>query len=184
MEYPEAAGVDGGRGLERVDALAGRLAADQLDLLVLDEVVEGPDCVASAAHAGDQHVRDPALFLDGLGPDLPADDGLEVPDDRGERMRPHNRSEAVVGVVDAGSPLAHALGHGILEGARSGLDPADLRAHEPHPVHVESLTLHVLDAHVHHALQAHQGRGGGRRHAVLSGAGLGDEAGLAHLLGQ
>ena len=41
--------------------------------------------------------------------------------------------------------------------------------------------LGVLLAHEDHALHAHQRRGGGGRHAVLAGAGLGDQAGFAHL---
>ncbi len=184
VEYPEAAGVDRGRCLEGVDPLAGGLAADQLHLLVLDEVIEGPDGVAAAADAGDQHVRDPALLLDGLRPDLLADHGLEVPDDRGERVRTHDRPQAVVGVVYAGGPLAHALRYRILERARTGLDPADLRPHEPHAVDVERLALHVLHAHVHHALQAHQSRGRRGGDPVLPGAGLGNQTGLPHLLGE
>ena len=38
--------------------------------------------------------------------------------------------------------------------------------------------------HEHHAFHAHQGSGGGGGYAVLTGAGLGNEAGLAHLLGK
>ena len=46
------------------------------------------------------------------------------------------------------------------------------------------LAAHVLAAHVDGALQAEQcaGRGGG--HTVLSGSGLGDDAGLAHAPGE
>ena len=42
----------------------------------------------------------------------------------------------------------------------------------------------VLAAHVDVARQAEQGAGGGRRHPVLAGAGLGDDARLAHALGE
>jgi len=182
VEYAEATGVDGRRGLERVYALAGGLAAHQLHLLVLDEIVERPDGVAASADAGDEHVRDPALLLDGLLPDLLAYHGLEVPDDRRERVRAHDGSQAVVGVVYARGPLAHALRHRVLEGAGPGLDTADLRPHEPHAVNVERLALHVLHAHVHDALEPHEGRRCRCCDTVLPRSGLGDEAGLAHLL--
>ena len=53
-----------------------------------------------------------------------------------------------------------------------------------HPGHVQGLAAAVLGAHVDDAFQAEQGGGGGAGHAVLAGAGLGDDAGLAHALGQ
>ncbi len=63
-------------------------------------------------------------------------------------------------------------------------DRDHLGAQQPHPGHVQRLPAGVLLAHVDDALQAEQG--GGRRggHAVLAGAGLGDDPGLAHPPGQ
>ena len=55
------------------------------------------------------------------------------------------------------------------------LDGYDLRAQQPHAVDVERLPRGVLLAHEDLALHAHQCRGRGRRDAVLSGPGLGDE---------
>ena len=49
---------------------------------------------------------------------------------------------------------------------------------------VQRLARHVLGAHVDDALEAEQRAGGGRRDAVLAGAGLGDDARLAHALGE
>ena len=60
----------------------------------------------------------------------------------------------------------------------------DLGAEQAHPEHVELLALDVDRAHVHLALESEQGGGGGRGHAVLTGAGLGDQPRLAHPLGQ
>jgi hypothetical protein len=62
--------------------------------------------------------------------------------------------------------------------------PLDLGAEHLHPEHVERLALDVDGTHVHLALEAEQRGGRRRRHAVLAGAGLGDEAGLAHPLGE
>src|SRR5690606_31337112 len=57
-------------------------------------------------------------------------------------------------------------------------------AEQLHPGHVERLALAVDGAHVDDALQAEQRGGGGGGHAVLAGAGLGDDALLAQPLGQ
>ena len=47
-----------------------------------------------------------------------------------------------------------------------------------------ALAARVLRAHVDHALEVEQSAHGGSRHTVLAGAGLGDDAALAHALGQ
>ncbi len=60
----------------------------------------------------------------------------------------------------------------------------DLGAEDLHPGDVEGLALGVDPAHVDAALQAHEGGRGGRGDAVLAGAGLGDDPGLAHPLGE
>ena len=62
--------------------------------------------------------------------------------------------------------------------------PHDLGAEQPHAEDVQRLPRHVLGAHVDVALEPEQRAGGRRRHAVLSGAGLGDDAPLAHALGE
>ena len=68
--------------------------------------------------------------------------------------------------------------------AAAGRDRDDLGAEQPHPGDVERLPAGVLLAHVDDALEAEQRRGGGGGDAVLAGAGLGDDPGLAHPLGQ
>ena len=100
------------------------------------------------------------------------------------RVRAHHRAEAVVGVADGGDPVPQRLVDGVLERAAAAVHGLDLGAEHPHPEHVERLTVDVDGAHVHLALESEQrGRGGGGD-AVLAGAGLGDEPGLAHPLGQ
>ena len=63
-------------------------------------------------------------------------------------------------------------------------DAADFGAQQAHAEDVEFLPAHVFGAHVDDALEAEQraDRGGGD--AMLSGAGLGDDAMLAHALDQ
>jgi hypothetical protein len=68
----------------------------------------------------------------------------------------------------------------VLQGACAGVDAADLGAEQSHPEDVERLAIHVFGAHVDVALQPEERAGGRARHAVLAGAGLGDDAPLAH----
>ena len=67
---------------------------------------------------------------------------------------------------------------------RSELDRADLRAEQVHPLDVGRLALHVLGAHVDDAVEAEAGADRRRRDAVLSGAGLRDDAALAEPLSE
>ena len=55
-----------------------------------------------------------------------------------------------------------------------------LGAHQPHPEDVELLPRDVVRAHVDARLEAEQRAGHGGGDAVLAGAGLGDQPGLAH----
>ena len=119
-----------------------------------------------------------------LGACLLADDLLEVAHHRGERMRAGHGSEDVVGVLDVGDPVAHGLVDRVLEGARSGRHRDDLGAEQAHARHVEGLALGVDLAHVDDAVEAEQGGGRRRGDAVLAGAGLGDDAGLADAAGE
>ena len=152
--------------------------------LVADEGVEDADRVGAAADAGDDGVGQPAGRPLHLLPRLDPDDPLEVADHHRERVRPHHRADAVVRGRHAGHPVAERLVDGVLERPAAGRHRDDLGAEHPHPGHVQRLPPGVLLAHVDDALQAEQrgrGRGG---HAVLAGAGLGDDPGLAHPLGQ
>ena len=51
-----------------------------------------------------------------------------------------------------------------------------------HPHHVRMLLGNIHLAHVDVTLEAYQGRGGGQRHPMLTGAGLGNHLLLAHFL--
>jgi hypothetical protein len=95
-------------------------------------------------------------------------------------LRAVGRAEDVVGRADIRDPVAHRLVDRLLERLLARLDAADLGAHQPHPEDVQGLALHVDGAHVDDALEAELGADGRRRHAVLAGARLGDDALLAH----
>jgi len=95
-------------------------------------------------------------------------------------MRPERRAEQIVGVVGASHPVAHRLVDGVLQRFRSGIDASNLGAEQSHAEDVQRLARHVFGAHVDDALEAEQRAGGGAGHAVLSRAGLGHDALLAH----
>ena len=164
--------------------VAGGLDADQLDLGVAGERDEHADRVRAAADAGDHARRQPAAALEQLRARLVADHALEVAHERRERRRPDARADRVVRVADVRDPVADRRRDGLLERARAGVDAAHGRAQQPHPLHVGPLAAHVLGAHVDDALQPEQRARGRGRDAVLAGAGLGDDARLAHALGQ
>ena len=67
----------------------------------------------------------------------------------------------------------------VLERRAARRDRPDLGAERVHPEHVRLLALDVLGAHVDDARQPEQRAGGRGRDAVLAGAGLGDDPGLA-----
>ncbi len=149
-----------------------------------DEPGQQPDRVRAAADAGEREVRQAPLDGPQLGGRLVADPALQVADDRGIRVRTHRRAKDVVGRLDVRDPVAHRLVDRVLERGRARCHRADLGAQRAHAQDVGTLPLDVLGAHVHDARQVEQraGRRGG--HAVLAGAGLGDDPRLAQASGE
>ena len=148
-------------------------------------MVERADGVASSADAGDQIIRIvPAFFFEQLGFDLLRDDRLEAGDHVGIGVRADRRTDQVEGFIGVFAPVLQRFVHGFLERLAAGFHRNDLGAEHLHFPYVEHLPLDVHRSHVHVALHAHQGADGSRRHAMLPGARLGDDAGLAHPAGQ
>ena len=166
------------------NAFAGRLHANQAHVLVTDELVEGADGVAAAAHAGDHGVGQAPFGIEDLLPSLASDDGLEVADEHGIRVRADHAANKVVGGFHVGDPVANGLVDSVLEGTGARFHRDDLGAEEAHTIDVEGLAHRVLGAHVDDALEAEHGADGGGGYPVLAGAGLSDDALLAHALGQ
>ena len=174
-----------GRGVSAgLDPVAGGLVSDEPHPGIVEERVEDPDCVGTPTDTGGYGVgQAPGSGAD-LRAGLESDDALEVAHEHRERVRARRGAEAVVGVVGVGHPVAQGLVDRVLEGLRPRRHRHHPRAEQAHPGDVESLARGVDCAHVDDAFEVEQrarGRGGD---AVLTGAGLGDDAGLAHPLGK
>ena len=102
----------------------------------------------------------------------------------GYGCEPERAAQQVVGLADVGHPIAHGFADGVFERGAAAGDALHLGAEHAHAEDIQALPPHVFFAHVDHAFEAQQRahRGGG--HAVLSGAGFGDDAALAHAAGE
>jgi len=142
--------------------------------------VEKADGVGAAADAGHEQIRQAFLFLQDLPTGFVADHPLEISHHQRVRVSAVDRTEYVMGRAEVGDPVAHGFIYGFLQGLLSGLDGHDFRSEHFHAVDIERLTRAIHRPHIDDALQAeHRGDGSGGD-TMLSGAGLGDDAGLAH----
>src|SRR2546428_10651925 len=165
-------------------AAATRLSAEQLDSFFVEERRERPHRVAPAADASDEKVRKSAIALEALLSNLSADDALKVSHDRRVRMRAHDASEEIVRGLDVRHPIPQSLADGVLQRLATLFDAMHRRAEEPHPKHVQGLTLDVDGAHIHLDGQAEDRPDHRRGDSVLARAGLRDHALLPHATGE
>ncbi len=98
MQDARAAAQQGRAMLLAVEALAGRLDADQAHAFVGDEIGEQADRVGAAADRRDAGVGQAAFILQYLGARFLADHALEIADHQREGMRPGDGAEQIVGV--------------------------------------------------------------------------------------
>ena len=168
---------------ERVAAPAG-FHADQFHRGIRNEGVEEADGIAAAADAGDQRIGQAAFGFENLPARFLADHLVKIAHHHGVRVRAERAAQQVIGLADVGDPVAHGFADGVFERGAAAGDALHLGAEHAHAEDIEALPPHVLFAHVDHAFEAEQraDRGGG--HAVLSRAGLGDDAALAHAAGE
>src|SRR5215470_14637281 len=95
-------------------------------------------------------------------------------------MWPRNRSDQIVGTADVGHPIPERLVHGILECLAPGLYDAYLSAEQLHSKNIQRLTLDIFLPHENFPAETKSGGDSGRRHPMLSGASLSNNALLAH----
>ena len=163
--------------------LAGCLGADDAHLGVIQERVEQADRVGAAADAsGQQHpAGDHIAPASARAPR--ARRRVEIAHHQRIRMRPGHRADDVERVGDVRDPVAHRLVQRILQRLRAGCHRHHFGTEQFHAVDIDLLPLDVHRAHVDHALRARARGHRGAGHAVLAGAGLGDDARLAHAPG-
>ena len=109
MEDSQASGGNGSGILIRIDAVPGGFTSHQLHTRFINEIIEDPHGVAAAADTGDQHIRKFAFRLQKLGFYFPADNALEIADDRGERVGAHDGTQYIVGILHPVRPLAQCF---------------------------------------------------------------------------
>ena len=109
---------------------------------------------------------------------------MKIPHHRRIRMRPQHAAQQIMRGPHVRDPVAHRLVDRIFQRARSRRHAAHFGAQQPHAEHIQLLPPHVFGAHVDDALETQQRADGRSRHAMLSRAGLGDHAMLAHALDQ
>jgi hypothetical protein len=181
VQHAGPTGCERSRVMTTGQPFAGGLGADDAHARVVEEGVEQADRVGAAAHAGSDHVGQPAVFLQHLRACLAADDGVEVAHHQRIGMRPGHRADDVESVGNMAHPVAHRLVERVLERLRARGHRHHFGAQQLHAVDVDLLPLDVGGAHVDHALEAQPRRHRGAGHAVLARAGLGDDACLAHV---
>ena len=99
-------------------------------------------------------------------------------------MRARDRADAIERVLDIGDPVAQRLVERILERARARKRRHDFGAQQLHAEHIGLLPLDIDLAHIDDAFEPEARAGGRGRDAMLAGAGLGDDARLAHAPGK
>ena len=90
-------------------------------------------------------------------------------------MRPHRRTEQVESAVRIGDPIAQRLVDGGAQCLVATRHRHHFGAHQAHTTDIGRLALHVDRAHVDRTGQAETRTGRRTRHAMLAGAGLGDD---------
>ena len=139
----------------------------------------------ASSHAGHQVVGIVAAFLfQQLLPDLLRDDALQTGHHIRIGMRTDSGAYNIKGVAGMTAPVAYGLVGGILQGPVACTDGAHLGSQHLHPLYVHMLALHVEGSLIDHAGHVHQGADRGCGHPMLACSRLGDDALLAHLLGQ
>ena len=95
-------------------------------------------------------------------------------------MRPECGAEQVIGIAHVRDPVAKRFVDRVFQGLGTGFHTAHFCAHQFHAKHIERLPLHVLGTHVDDALESEACADRGCGDAMLTGAGLGNDAALAH----
>src|ERR1039457_1395278 len=180
MQYAGPAGGQRGSVFAAGKAVPRRLDADQAHVIDRDVGVEDAHRIGAAADAGDYRIGLAPGELRHLLQAFLADHRLEIAHHHRVRVRPGDRADDVIGVVDICDPVAHGFVQRVFQRPRTRFDGYHAGTEDLHAVDVRRLAPDVLRTHIHHAFQAVAGRDRSRSHAVHAGARLGGDSRLAH----
>ena len=167
-----------------INTSSGSLTADESNRLIRNEMIKGPDGVGSSSHACHHCIRKTSLLLQDLFSGFSGDHSLEIPDNGGKWVRSHDRTKAVVSIIDAFGPFPHGFGYRILQCCGTGGHRDHFGSQELHPVYIQCLTPGILFPHEHNTLHVHQRCRRGCGDSVLTGSCFCNQAGLPHFLCQ
>ena len=169
-----------------VEACGDGVGVDDLAVIILQEIgaVAVEYAGAAALDTGDAGIGQASGAFENLLARLAADDRLEIAHHGRIGVRAGHRADDVESVMHIGDPVAQRLIHRILQRAGAGGDGHDLGAKQFHAEDIGRLPRDIGGAHEDGAGQAETGCDRGRGDAMLAGAGLGDDAGLAHAQGE
>ena len=114
MEDTKSSGVDRCGCLKCINSTSGCFTSDQTNALIRNKVIECADRIGTATDTGENCIRQSALLLHKLFLDLLADNSLKIANHFRERIRSHNRTQNIMGIIDSGSPFTEGFGNGIL----------------------------------------------------------------------
>ncbi len=166
--------------LRGIHTASGRFAANEFNFFIRYKIVKHPHRIASAADTGKHRIRQLALCLQNLFPCFFADDTLKVAHHHGIRVRSHNRTYYIGGVVHTGGPVPHGFINRILQCACSCRDRMYLCTQQLHAVNIQRLPFGIFHAHKDFAFHVKQCRSGCSRNAVLARASLCNNACFSH----
>ena len=136
--------------------MAARLDANQTDAGFINKVREHTDGVRTAAHAGDNRVRQATFFFKDLRFSFLADHALKFTNNGREGMWTCRRTEHIVRGIVAARPVAQRFVTGIFQRCRTAVNRDNFSPHQTHTENVWRLAFNVFCTHINTAFQPQQ----------------------------
>ena len=184
MEDAGRAVAEGSGMLSDAGAAPPGLHPVERHLPIGNERRKHPHGIGAASHTGHHRIGQPPFQLQVLRPGLGADHRLEIPHHQRIRMGPHHRADAVKSIFHVRHPITDRFIDGILQCTAAAMHRYNGSPEQLHPEYIETLPGDIGFAHVDKTGQSELGGHRGGSDSMLPGAGLGDDALLAHAPGQ
>lgn len=168
----------------RLNPVTAWLYANQTDAGFINKIGEHTDGVRTAAHAGDNGVRQTTFFFQNLRLGFFTDHPLELTHNSREGVRTCRCTEHIVRGIVAARPVAQRFVTGIFQRCGTAVNGDNFCTHQTHTENVRRLTFNIFRAHVNTAFQPQQCAGESRCNTVLPRACFGDNFRFTHALRQ